>query len=422
MASLQAFTNMSLSRSVAFSQQKHQIVGLNRPTYLKKPMIVVPKLPNVDLSKNVVIEEYNGLKTIPLMRELSPKTLAKEQRDEAKVKLYAVLEAICDRIEMHNNVREQREEWNSLLLHSINMITLTAATMAGVSAVGEDTLALKVSSMVLFMGATGLLMIMNKIQPSQLAQEQRNAVRLFRQLKTKVETTMALRNYGQRDVEKYMKCVLALDRAYPLPLLGAMLEKFPETFKPACWWPAKDVKSKSMSKSNGNDSNIIINGWSKELEEEMRDIVEVIEKKDIEDYVRLGNKALKLNKMLAKVGPILTGVAAIGSGLACTGAGWGGVVAGVAGSMAGVVNTMEHGGQVGMVFEMYRFCGGFFRQFEETIETTLEEEDYEKRENGELFEMKMALKLGRSLSELRDLADKSRSNGGFVNEFASKLF
>ncbi|GMP79599.1 hypothetical protein CsSME_00035081 [Camellia sinensis var. sinensis] len=36
-----------------------------------------------------------------------------------------------------------------------------------------------------------------------------------------------------------MEKVLALDQAYPLPLLGVMLEKFPLTFEPAVWWPSK---------------------------------------------------------------------------------------------------------------------------------------------------------------------------------------
>ncbi|XP_074267455.1 putative F-box protein At4g22030 [Silene latifolia] len=412
MVSIQSCTAKHL-----LSTQKLQITSVNRPTtYVKQPMIVVPKLPNLDRNKNILLEEFNnGVKLSPL-RSSSPKTLIKDQQNEITVKLYAILEAISDRIEMHNNVKEQRENWNSLLLNSINMITLTATTMVGISAMNEGNLTLKVSSMVLFMAATGLVSLMNKIQPSQLAQEQRNSVRLFKQLKTKVETTMYLKNPSRFEVDGFVEEVLALDRAYPLPLLGAMLEKFPKTYKSAVWWP----KSKNVVKTTSfGDKN---NGWSKELEEEMREIVEVIEKKDIEDYVRLGNKALKLNKMLAVSGPVLTGIAAIGSGFLVGGAGWGGVVAGVAGAMAGVVNTMEHGGQVGMVFEMYRNCGGLFSLLNETIESNLEEGDFERRENGELFEMKLALKLGRSLSELRDLASKSKENGGFVDEFASKLY
>ncbi|MCI18910.1 putative F-box plant-like protein [Trifolium medium] len=74
---------------------------------------------------------------------------------------------------------------------------------------------------------------------------------------------------------------------------------------------------------------------------------------------------------------------------------------------------------------MYRNCGGFFKLLEETVEGTLEEKDFEKRENGEIFEMKMALMLGRSVSEMRELASKSeacRMEGIDVDEFANKMF
>ena len=65
--------------------------------------------------------------------------------------------------------------------------------------------------------------------------------------------------------------VLALDKAYPLPLLGgAMLEKFPAKFEAARWWPesrlSSNDKDKIMEIKNNNN-----NGWNVELEEEMRE-------------------------------------------------------------------------------------------------------------------------------------------------------
>jgi hypothetical protein len=165
------------------------------------------------------------------------------------------------------------------------------------------------------------------------------------------------------------------------------------------------------------------NGWSEDLEEEMREVIEVIKKKDSEDYMRLGNLALKVNKILAISGPLLTGIAAAGSAFVGHGS-WAAIVAVTAGALASTVSTFEHGGQVGMVVEMYRNCAGFFTLLEETIESTIQEGDLEKRE-GEMFEMNVALKLGRSLSQLRDLARKSSSShadGTSIDEFASKLF
>jgi len=262
---------------------------------------------------------------------------------------------------------------------------------------------------------------MNKIQPSQLTEEQRNASRLFRNLQSEIETTIALGNPTEEDVKGAMKRVLALDKAFPLPLLGAMLEKFPRKFEPAVWWPSKLGEGKGkMSQRMGKP-----NGWSRELEMEMREVVEVVKRKDSEDYERLGNMALKINKSLAIAGPLLTGIAAAGSAFVGNDS-WFSLVPLMAGSLAAVVNSFEHGGQVGMVFEMYRASGGFFKMLETSVESTLEEEDLERRENGELFEMKMALKLGRSVSQLRELASKSgsyRMEGVFeIDEFASKLF
>ncbi|KAL4296970.1 hypothetical protein GQ457_12G017490 [Hibiscus cannabinus] len=335
------------------------------------------------------------------------------------IQLYAMLESIADRVEMHHNVGQQRQNWNTLLLNSINMITLTAATMAALTA--TSVLGLKVPSTLLFSAATGLLVLMNKIQPSQLVEEQRNATRLFKQLQRKIETLLAIGSPSKEDVKDAMEKVLALDKAYPLPLIGVMLEKFPESLEPTVWWPK--IQSRKTNKEKHFNGKVESNGWSEELEMEMRQVVEVIKRKDSEDYKRLGNKALKMNKVLAASGPILTGIAALGS--ACMDSPWAAIMAAVAGALASAVNTLEHGGQVGMVFEMYRNNAGFFKHVQESIESTLSESDMDKRENGELFEMKVALQLGRSLSQLRDVAKRSsysRMEGSPIDEFASKLF
>ncbi|PNX81043.1 hypothetical protein L195_g037058 [Trifolium pratense] len=346
------------------------------------------------------------------------------------MQLYAVFDSVSDRIEMHKNIGEQRQNWNNLLLNNINMITLTATTLTGVAAasgaIGAPLLALKLSSTLLFSAATFMLLIMNKIQPSQLAEEQRNATRLYKQLRTQIKTKITLGNLTEQDVESSIEKVLALDKAYPLPLLGAMLEKFPSEYQPAVWWPKKRKEGNAAERKMKNRKNSTTNGWNEELEIEMKEVIEVMKRKDIEDYERLGNIALKVNKSLAIAGPLLSGIAAIGSAFVGNDDGfWSALVPVMAGSMACAVNGFEHGGQVGMVFEMYRNCGGFFKMLGESIESTLEESDLEKRENGEIFEIKMALMLGRSVSELRQLASKSAAccmEGISIEEFASKLF
>ncbi|KAF8030109.1 hypothetical protein BT93_E2517 [Corymbia citriodora subsp. variegata] len=352
-------------------------------------------------------------------RVLEPR-LSPASSIETITKLYAILEAVEDRVEMHDNIGKQRDNWNSLLLNSVNMMTLTSTTMAAMAAAAPASSS-RACSALLFAAATGMSLVMSKIQPSQLAEEQRNASRLFKQLRSEIKSMLLLQSPTELDVQEMMEKVLALDRAYPLPLLGAMLEKFPAKFEPATWWPRA---SNNCRRSRGQKTiaNTEQNGWSEGLEVEMRAIVQVLKSKDKQDYLRLGNLALKLNKMLAVSAPLLTGIAAASSAFGGTTAM---TVAAITGAMAAIINSFEHGGQVGMVVDMYKNCAGFFELMEETIESTLDERDYSRRENGEMFEMKVAMKLGRSLSELRDLARKSMAScieGTEVDEFGSKLF
>ncbi|TYI78060.1 hypothetical protein E1A91_D06G184600v1 [Gossypium mustelinum] len=371
----------------------------------------VPKVSNQNLSEefntgdgfiNTIPNEKCAVTTTPLLQETSSVSMATMQ-------LYAILETVADRVEMHKNIGNQRENWNTLLLNSTNMMILTAATMAGVTATSH--------------GATATLVIMNKIQPSKLVEEQRKATKLFKQLGSQVQTLITVGSPSKEDVKGVMAKILVIDKAYPLALLGgAMLEKFPESLEHAVWWPRNESQ-----KENINRKVEMGNGWTKELESEMREIVEVIKRKDSQDYERLGNKALKINKVLATSGTLLTGIAALAStfmGSSNIGP-WAATVATITGALASAVNTFEHGGQVGMLFEMYRNNAGFFKYMQESIESTLDESDVKKREDGALFEMKVALQLGRSLSQLRNLAKKStysRIEGIPIDEFASNLF
>ncbi|CAL0301149.1 unnamed protein product [Lupinus luteus] len=422
MASIHVSSFLSFS---SYSERVSLKSSINLPKLPRPNPFIAPTIPSRKL-----YEELNILpNTLPILQDDSSSCNKNLQKSKATThQLYAILEAVADRVEMHHNIGQQRDNWNTLLLNSINMLTLTASTMAGVAATcggdGTPLLALKLSSTLLFTACTGMLLIMNKIQPSQLAEEQRNATRLFKQLQSHIETVLALGNVTKKDVKDAMEKVLALDKAYPLPLLGAMIEKFPSKFEPAVWWPKPKTKSsRRVNKVQYNEAKGKKNGWSDGLEMELKDVLEVVKRKDMEDYERLGNLALKINKTLAIAGPLLTGIAGLGSMFVTEGS-WVAIVPVMGGALATLVNALEHGGQVGMVSEMYRNCGGVFKLLEVSIHDTIEE-DVDQRENGELFEMKLALKLGRSLSQLRDLARKSaysRVEGTAPDEFASKLF
>ncbi|KAK3432080.1 hypothetical protein EUGRSUZ_E04031 [Eucalyptus grandis] len=425
MAALQASSLAIPSSSSSGCHLKRMITA---SIQLPKPSKFSLADPSAAITKKLVEElrTRNGYAFAePLQMDVAQKDRVWEPRlsptssIDTTTKLYAILEAVEDRVEMHDNIGEQRDNWNELLLNSVNMMTLTATTMAAM-ATAAPAPSLRICSTLLFTAATGMSLIMSKIQPSQLAEEQRNASRLFKQLRSEIKSMLVLQSPTESDVEEMIEKVLALDRAYPLPLLGVMLEKFPAKFEPAAWWP-RDSNNHRQSRGRKTVANVERNGWSEELEVEMRAIVRVLKSKDKQDYLRLGNLALKLNKMSAVSVPLLTSIAAAGSAFGCSTAM---MVAAITGAMAAIINSFEHGGQVGMVVEMYRNCAGFFELTEETIEATLEERDYSKRENGEMFEMKVAMKLGRSLLELRDLARKSMASciGTEVDEFGSKLF
>ncbi|KAA8520101.1 hypothetical protein F0562_014357 [Nyssa sinensis] len=359
---------------------------INMPK-LQTTSLSLPKLPirlmeELDFKSDYIATHFEKHSNSPININFPIRNDTSVADPIVMAKLYAIMEAIADRVEMHKNIGEQRNNWNSLLLTSVNTITLTAATMAD----------------------------------STFPEEQRNAARLFKQLHGQIQTTIKIGTPTMADVKEFMDKVLALDKAYPLPLFGAMLDKFPSAVEPAVWWPQQPERQ-----VKGLSGRTDKNGWNGKLEEEMRKIVGVLNRKD---YLRLGEKALKINKLLAISGPLLTGLAAAGSafvGSPSHGAS-AAVVGCVAGALASVVNTFEHGGQVGMVFEMYRSNAGFFSLMEESIESNLKERDVERRENGELFEMKVALQLGRSLSELKDLSAASSRTGNANEEFASKLF
>uniref|UniRef100_A0A5B7CBY3 F-box protein n=1 Tax=Davidia involucrata TaxID=16924 RepID=A0A5B7CBY3_DAVIN len=440
MATLQASTFLSSSSSSSASRRAVIKANLCRSTHSAN--LSVPQCPVEDLIDE--LNRKNGFQTIistttsTTHSRHKPNSNSNSNTTKAVEELYAIMDVVADRAEMHKNIGTQRDNWNHLLLTSINGMTVTAAMMAGLAAVsggvGAPLLALKLSSTLLYASVTGVLMVMNRIQPSQLAEEQRNASRLFKQLHEQIKSTIALRNrhLTMDDVNDATEKVLALDRAYPLPLIGTMLDKFPKTVEPAVWWP-KQLRTQQQSFNGGR--KVKRNGWSQNLEEEMKEVVGVLKRKDSAEYLRLSQMALRLNMILAISGPLLTGLAAFAS--AFVGSPWHGswaVVLGVTfGALATVVNTLEHGGQVGMVFEMYRSSAGFFKLMEETIESTLTEREADRRENGEVFETEVALKLGRSPSELRHLASaSSSSSSSFISsslgiaeateEFASKLF
>ncbi|CAA2944493.1 Hypothetical predicted protein [Olea europaea subsp. europaea] len=284
MAPLQTSSNVCSSSSSSWSRRGRIITAtINVPRRLTN--ISLPELKTKGMAEELDLHNCIDRKRSPIDVNIFKRNDNNGHDPLVMAKLYAILEAVADRVEMCKNIGEQRNNWNSLLLTSINALTLSVAAMAGIAATSviggaAPVAALKLSSTIMYLSAIGMLSIMNKIQPSQLAEEQRNTTR----------------------------------------------------------------------KTKGLDGK---KGWNGMLEEEMKEISCAIGNKDEADYLRLGGKALKLNKFLAIGGPVLTGLAALGSAFVGSPnhGSWAVVLGVVAGGLASVVNTIEHGGQVRMVFE-----------------------------------------------------------------------
>ncbi|RLN07202.1 putative F-box protein [Panicum miliaceum] len=365
-------------------------------------------------------------------------TPAAIQDGTAAERLRAVADAAADRAEMHDIIGRQRDNWNHLLLHSTNSLALAASALAALAPAAPGTVAaLKASAGALLATAAVTMAAVNRIQPSQLAEEQRNATRLWRQLERDVRHRGEAAGGGvtDADVQEAMDRVLALDAAYPLPLLPGMLEKFPKTVEPARWWPRrrpqplKTRRSKSFGRRGGSSSATTnTNGWTPELEEEMRGLLRVLRAKDEHQYLTVGELVLTLNRGLAVAGPALAGAGAVAAAFIGSGAGeaggWASGAAALCGALAAAANTVEHGGQLGMLFELLRNCAGFYRKLQEDIEAALGEADVDRRENGEVFETKVALLLGRSASDLRQFREMASPSfrDEDIKDYAGKLF
>ncbi|KAJ3691957.1 hypothetical protein LUZ60_012307 [Juncus effusus] len=354
--------------------------------------------------------------------EITKRRSPKSPKETAKLR--AIAEAVADRAEMHDIIGQQRNNWNHHFLHSINSFALSASLMSGISSsFPSHLLEFKLSSMLLFTAAAGMMLVVNKIQPSQLAEEQRNAARLCKKLGREIDEMLSTKSrITKQDVSDVMDKVIALDKAYPLGLLPGMLEKFPEHVEPTRWWPKRQAKqTETLTDQNRREGN----GWTKELEEKMAGLVKVLKMKDESNYVELGKLVLGVNKSLAISGPAIAGLAAIATGFVNSpiGDSWAPILSVVGGASVAVVNTLQHGGQLGMIFEIFRNCAGLFRKMQEEIESNLNETEVEKRENGEVFAMKIALELGVNVEDLQEFARFASPlcKVEDIKEFASKL-
>ncbi|KAH9558228.1 hypothetical protein CY35_07G127000 [Sphagnum magellanicum] len=297
-----------------------------------------------------------------------------------------------DRSEMHAIIGVQRDNWNKLCHMTVNMTTIAAAMLAAMNTgVGSTSLSMSVAAFLLNGGAAGFMFLASKYQPSQLAEEQRTASRFHKLLARDIETTLLMDPRLRKDAHLYMEEMMgrlqALDVGFPLPLKPNGLEKFPKVVTPSVLGPVADLTETEIPANNTN-------GWTDAITKDLQRTADKLQTSDIAKYVRAARNKEIPNKRLAISAPVFAVVAAVLSLLGC----WPGIhLAGVAAAcsiVAVLVSSFSNGGQIGMIFELYRNCAGYYAEMEQDIQSTMRIPVCQ-REDGELYHQKIALQLGR---------------------------
>ncbi|KAH9558223.1 hypothetical protein CY35_07G126500 [Sphagnum magellanicum] len=297
-----------------------------------------------------------------------------------------------DRSEMHAIIGVQRDNWNKLCHMTVNMTTIAAAMLAAMNTgVGSTSLSMSVAAFLLNGGAAGFMFLASKYQPSQLAEEQRTASRFHKLLARDIETTLLIDPRLRKDAHLYMEEVTgrlqALDVGFPLPLKPNGLEKFPEVVAPSVLGPVADLTETEIPANNTN-------GWTDAITKDLQRTADKLQTSDIAKYVRAARNKEIPNKRLAISAPVFAVVAALLSLVGC----WPGIhLAGVAAAcsiVAVLASSFSNGGQIGMIFELYRNCAGYYAEMEQDIQSTMRVPVCQ-REDGELYHQKIALQLGR---------------------------
>ncbi|CAK9238494.1 unnamed protein product [Sphagnum jensenii] len=304
--------------------------------------------------------------------------------------------AAKDRSEMHAIIGVQRDNWNKLCHMTVNMTTIAAAMLAamnnGVAGSTSASLGMSMAAFLLNGGAAGFMFLASKFQPSQLAEEQRTASRFFKMLARDIETTLLIDPRLRKAVHLYMDDVMdrleALDVAFPLPLTPNGLVKFPKEVVPSVLGSTADLSETEILANNTN-------GWSNAMVQDLKHTAKKLKESDIEIYLGWARNKERDNKRLAMLAPVLAGSAALLSLLGCCQPGIHLAALASACSIAAVFgSSFSNGGQIGMIFELYRNCAGYYEQMVQDIQSTIRVPVCQ-REDGELYHQKIALKLGR---------------------------
>ncbi|KAJ7526168.1 hypothetical protein O6H91_17G085900 [Diphasiastrum complanatum] len=313
--------------------------------------------------------------------------------DEALLaKLQLVAAMASDRAEMHAILATQRDNWNKLFQDTLRLTTISAAMLSALNGGPSTCLSLSLAAALLNVGSAGMMYVVNQFQPSQLAEEQRTATRLFRDLEKDIGITLKIDRRLREDFHTFLKSRIerlhSLDKAYPLPLTPGGLEKFPEVIVPAQLSPSVDESLPEIPVPN------LSNGWTSELASDLKNTSELIKAADVAIYLDWAKNVLKFNKMFATAAPLLAAAGGAFSIFDALGHLNMSVFAACFSILSMFASSLSHDTQLGMIFELYRNSAGYFADIDASIQRAIRM-PVEKRENGALFHQRVALMLGR---------------------------
>ncbi|EFJ27514.1 hypothetical protein SELMODRAFT_412352 [Selaginella moellendorffii] len=342
--------------------------------------------------------KINAVKLSPAVERVQPAAdVFKGWLDESAMlenqkllaKLRILQASISDRKEMHSIIAQQRDDWNKLFQGSLRLATVTAGVLSALNGSSIHGLSLALSAGLLDVFAALVMAAVNKFQPSQLAEEQRTAARQFANLFQEIDSTLAISPSLREDSRLFFQDRIskfhALDQAYPLPLTPGGLPKFPEKISPSPSGTSYDPSAPIIRVASETSSS---NGWSRKIEEDLLRVSSLLDK-DVENYLKMCRIILSVNKGLAIAGPamaLLAGIANLANSHP--------IPASLLSIGAFFAGCVSHDMQLGMIFEMYRGCAGYYTDVQDTIQRTLRM-PVELREDGELFHQKVVHRLGR---------------------------
>lgn len=317
--------------------------------------------------------------------------------------------AAADRAQMHNILAQQRDNWNKLFQRFLTMATMTATVLAGLNG-QQHSLSLSLPAFFLDAGSAFMMAVINQFQPSQLAEEQRTAFRLFTKLVNDIEYALlvspALRQDTAALLQDSQRRLQALDRAYPMELTPGGLEKFPSRVVPPV------LSNQPINASvPAKVAQCEVNGWNESISRDLSEVATLLHDSDVAKYVSWAQNVVKVNKCLAVAAPLF---ALSGAALNAVDAlGWSnemGVHAAMCSVLAAFAGSVSHDLQLGMVFELYRFSAGYYAEMKVSIDKTLKA-PADQRENAVLFRRRVANELGRDGGQGPLVPPEAKSGG-----------